>query len=76
MSIKGFPDSSTNVKTPNDIGVSEKPLNTNKLKARRVDINVLKSKLEEEQSKELRKNIIIFSLCVVLLGSVGVYLSL
>ena len=76
MSIKGFPDSRTNVKTPNDIGVSEKPLNTNKLKARRVDINVLKSKLEEEQSKELRKNIIIFSLCVVLLGSVGVYLSL
>ena len=76
MSIKGFPDSSTNVKTPNDIGVSEKPLNTNKLKARRVDINVLKSKLEAEQGKELRKNIFIFSFCILLLGSIGIFLSL
>ena len=76
MNTKGFTENTENIETPNDINVSEKPLNTNKLKARRVDINVLKSKLEEEQSKELRKNIIIFSLCVVLLGSVGVYLSL
>ena len=76
MSIKGFTDSGTNVETPKDVGVSEKPLNSNQLKASRVDINVLKSKLEMEQSKELRKNIIIFSICILFLGAVGVYLSL
>ena len=76
MTIKGFTESNNNIETPNDINVTEKPLNSNKISSGRVDINVLKSKLEAEQSKELRKNIFIFSFCVLLLGSVGVFLSL
>ena len=76
MTTKGFTENTDNIETPNDINVSEKPLNPNRFKTNRVDINVLKSKLEEEQSKELRKNIIIFSICILLLGVVGVYLSL
>ena len=76
MTSKGFTDNTNNIETPNDINVTEKPLNSNKISSGRVDINVLKSKLEAEQSKELRKNIFIFSFCVLLLGSIGVFLSL
>ena len=76
MTSKGFTDNTNNIETPNDIDVTEKPLNSNKISSGRVDINVLKSKLEAEQSKELRKNIFIFSFCVLLLGSIGIFLSL
>ncbi len=76
MKSKGFTDNTENIETPSDINVSEKPLNTKQISSGRVDINVLKSKLEAEQGKELRKNIFIFSFCVVLLGSIGIFLSL
>tara|TARA_A100001015_G_scaffold166161_1_gene184691 strand:+ start:48 stop:278 length:231 start_codon:yes stop_codon:yes gene_type:complete len=76
MNTKGFTKNTENIESPNDINVSEKPLNPNKISSGRVDINVLKSKLEAEQGKELRKNILIFTFCVFLLGVVGVYLSL
>ena len=76
MTFKGFTENTDNIETPNDINVSEKPLNTKKIGSGRVDINVLKSKLEEQQSKEFRKNLFIFSFCVFLLGAIGVYLSL
>ena len=76
MTFKGFTEKTNNIETPSDIDVTEKPLNTKKISSGRVDINVLKSKLEAEQSKELRKNIFIFSFCVILLGSIGIFLSL
>ena len=65
-----------NIKIPNDVNVSEKPLNPNKTSSGRVDINILRSKLDAEQSKEFRKNVFIFLFCVFLLGIIGVYLSL
>ena len=76
MNTKGFAENTNNIETPNDINVSEKPLNPNKISYGRVDINVLKSKLEAQQGKEFRKNLFIFSFCVLLLGSVGLFLSL
>ena len=76
MTSKGFTGNSDNIQTSKDINVSEKPLNPKKINSGRVDINVLKSKLEAEQGKELRKNIFIFSFCVLLLGSIGIFLSL
>ena len=76
MTTKGFTENTDNIETPNDINVSEKPLNPKKISSGRVDINVLKSKLEAEQGKEFRKNIIIFIFCVLLLGAIGIYLSL
>tara|TARA_Y100001958_G_C20888146_1_gene315461 strand:+ start:73 stop:303 length:231 start_codon:yes stop_codon:yes gene_type:complete len=76
MNTKGFTENTDNIETPNDINASEKPLNPNKTSSGRVDINVLKSKLEEQQGKEFRKNLYIFSFCVLLLGSVGIFLSL
>ena len=57
MTSKGFTGKTNNIETPNDINLSEKPLNPNKISSGRVDINVLKSKLEAEQGKEFRKNI-------------------
>ena len=76
MTSKGFTENTDNIETPNDINVSEKPLNTKKISSGRVDINVLKSKLEEQQGKEFRKNLFIFLFCVLLLGSIGIFLSL
>ena len=76
MDTKGFTENTDNIETPNDINVSKKPLNPNKISSGRVDINVLKSKLEAQQGKEFRKNLFIFSFCIILLGSVGLFLSL
>ena len=76
MDYKEFTDKSANIDNSNDIDVSEKPLNSKKISSGRVDINVLKSKLEAQQGKEFRKNIFIFSFCVLLLGSIGIFLSL
>ena len=77
MTYKGFTENANDIETPSDINISEKPLNSEKIRSRRrVDINILKSKLEAEQGKELRKNIFIFSFCVLLLGSIGIFLSL
>tara|TARA_Y100000389_G_C17161826_1_gene364773 strand:+ start:90 stop:320 length:231 start_codon:yes stop_codon:yes gene_type:complete len=76
MTTKGFADNNTNIETPNDVGVSEKPLKNDKVILNRVDINVLKSKLQETESKELKKNIYILSSLVLGLGILGIYLSL
>ncbi len=76
MTSKGFTENSDNIETPSDINISEKPLNPNKTSSGRVDINVLKSKLEAQQGREFRKNLFIFSFCVLLLSSIGIFLSL
>ena len=76
MNDKGFADNNTNIETPNDIGVSEKPLKTDKTTSNRVDINVLKSKLQETESKEFKKNVYILSSLILALGVLGIYLSL
>ena len=75
MSNKGFADNQTSIETPNDIGVAEKPL-TNQTTSGRVDINVLKSKLQEIKGKEFRKNVIVSSILILALGALGIYLSL
>ncbi len=72
---KGFADTSTNVETPNDIGISEKPLENENNVTKRVDINVLKSKLQETESKEFKKNLAILSFLILVLGILGIYLS-
>ena len=76
MNTKGFADNNTNIETPNDVGVSEKPLKTDKISSNRVDINVLKSKLQETESKEFKKNVYILSSLILGLGVLGIYLSL
>ena len=76
MNSKSFEDNQTNIDTPNDISLSEKPLESKKITSNRVDINVLKSKLQEKESKELKKNVIILSSLISGLGVLGIYLSL
>ena len=60
MSFKGFTGDKTNIETPSDVVNTEKPIISGKNKTNRVDINVLKSKLEEQQSREFKKNLTIF----------------
>ena len=76
MSSKGFADNNTSIETPNDIGVSEKPLKHGQITSGRVDINVLKSKLQETESKDFKKNLYILTSLVLALGILGIYLSL
>ena len=72
MNNKGFAETHTNIETPNDVDVTEKPLKTLK---KRVDINTLKSKLEETEAKELKKNIFILLSLIIGVGAFGIYLS-
>ena len=76
MTSKGFTENANNIETPSDINISEKPLNSEKIRSRRVDINILKSKLQETEAKEFRKNLFIFLSFIVGLGSIGIYLSI
>ena len=76
MENKGFTDKQVNIETPNDVELTEKPLKSEQIKSDRVDINVLKSKLQETESKEFKKNLIILSSLVLALGVLGIYLSL
>ena len=72
MNNKGFAETHTSIETPNDVDVAEKPLKTSK---KRVDINILKSKLEETEAKDLKKNIFILSFLIIGVGAFGIYLS-
>ena len=76
MDNKGFTDNKNNIETPNGIAIAEKPLKSEQIRPERVDINVLKSKLQESESKEFKKNLIILSTLVLALGILGIYLSL
>ncbi|MDC0517503.1 hypothetical protein OAN68_00010 [Candidatus Pelagibacter sp.] len=76
MTTKGFTEKNNNIVTPNDDNITGKPLSAGPIKSGRVDINVLKAKLEKTESKEFKKNIYILSSLVVGLGALGIYLSL
>ena len=76
METKSLQDKNVITETPDNVIVSKKPLEPKKIKTNRVDINVLKSKLQETESKELKKNIFILTSLVLGLGILGIYLSL
>ena len=76
MINKGFAEKKTNTETPNGVSITEKPLKSEQINSKRVDINVLKSKLEAKESKEFKKNVYILSSLILGLGVLGIYLSL
>ena len=76
MNKEGFKDNEAVVETPNGNNISEKPLKSKIINPNRVDINVLKSKLQESESREFKKNVYILSSLVLGLGILGIYLSL
>ena len=75
MINKGFTENKTNIETPNDVSSTEKPLKSEKISSARVDINVLKLKLQENESKEFKRNAYILSSLILCLGILGIYLS-
>ena len=76
MENKGFETERIMLETPDTLDYSERPLKSNESKPPRVDINILKSKLQETESKELKKNMFILSVLILCLGILGIYLSL
>ena len=76
MNDKGFEADISLNQTPNFEVTDEKPLKSNQISSGRVDINILKSKLQESENKEFKRNLYILSTLVLGLGILGVYLSL
>jgi len=76
MKNKGFTDYKTEIETPNNFGQSEKPLKSKRIQSNRVDINILKSKLQETENKEFKKNLFILTALFIVLGILGINLSL
>ena len=79
MKSKGFEIKTFINQTPdieNNFNKPLKPDDEENLKIkRRVDINVLKSRIQQEQNKEKKQNLGIFILFLTILGSLGIYLS-
>ena len=76
MNEKGFEAEITFDETPNFEVPEEKPLKSSNNQLKKVDINVLKARAQEIQNKENRKNIFIFISLLIIIGVLGVYLSI
>ena len=76
MTDRGFTNLSNEIENPNDFSDAEKPIKIRRSSFNRVDINILKSKLQEAESKEFKKNLIIFIVLFTILGILGISFSL
>ena len=76
MSKKGFETEVTFNETLDFSNNVDKPLKSEQIQTKKVDINVLKARAQEIQDKENRKNIFIFIFFLLILGAVGIYLSI
>ena len=76
MTDKGLESEATLNETPNFNVTEEKPLKRDNQRPHTVDINVLKARAQGAQDRETRKNIIIFIFFLVILGTIGIYLSI
>ena len=79
MNNKGLEAKSIMNETPNVINDADKPLNSTdseNIKNKRVDINVLKARAKAIQDKENFKNYIIVIFFLFTLGVIGVYFSI
>ena len=76
MADRDFTNLDNEIENPNDFSDAEKPIKIRRSSLNRVDINILKSKLQETESKELKKNLLILIVLFTILGILGVNLSL
>ena len=76
MTDRGFTNLSNEIENPNDFSDAEKPIKIRRSSLNRVDINILKSKLQKAESKEFKKNLIIFIVLFTILGILGISFSL
>ena len=76
MSNKGFEAQVNLHETPNLKESAEKPLKSSNNQLKKVDINVLKARAKTTQDKENFKNTIVIIFFLLILGVVGIYLSI
>ena len=76
MSKKGLETEVTFNETLDFSNNVDKPLKSEQIQTKKVDINVLKARAQEIQDKENRKNIFIFIFFLLILGAVGIWLSI
>ena len=74
MTDRGFTNLSNEIENSNDFSDAEKPIKIRRSSLNRVDINILKSKLQKAESKEFKKNLIIFIVLFTILGILGIIL--
>ena len=55
MADRDFTNLGNEIENPNDFSDAEKPIKIRRSSLNRVDINILKSKLQEAESKEFKK---------------------
>ena len=75
MEKKGFDTEISLDETPKFKVPEKKPFKTNVNRTKKVDINILKDRLQQIQNKEQKKNISIFISFLLILGALGVFLS-
>ena len=76
MNNKGFEAIKTIKETPYMETNTQKPLKTELNSKKKVDINILKARIQEAQTKESKKNFVIIILCLTVLGGLGTFLSI
>ena len=76
MTDRGLTNLSNEIENSNDFSDAEKPIKIRRSSLNRVDINILKSKLQKAESKEFKKNLIIFIVLFTILGILGISFSL
>ena len=75
VSNRSFRDNQNHIEISNNSRKDEKSLRKDVVKVSRVDINILKSKLQENQNKDFKKNLIFTSLLILGMISLGIFLS-
>ena len=75
MINKSFEIKQSTIETPNVDVDLQKSTKSADAPPQRVDINVLKSRIQDKQNKEQKQNISIFIFFVIILGALGIYLS-
>ena len=62
--------------TPNLKEIADKPLKTDIIQNKRVDINILKARAKAIQDKENIKNTVVIIFFIVAIGTAGIYFSI
>ncbi len=76
MADRDFTNLGNEIENPNDFSDAEKPIKIRRSSLNRVDINILKSKLQETESKEFKKNLLILLVLFTILAILGISFSL
>ena len=76
MTDRGFTNLSNEIENSNDFNDAEKPIKIRRSSLNRVDINILKSKLQGTESKESKKNLLILTVLFTILSILGISFSL